>query len=191
MTRVARSLCQSHDSVWFCASSDWDILRVRGIPIKIIDLMTDLYSGTESAVKCGEGSASSFPVNAGVRQGCVLVPTLFKTCMDWVLGKVPDQNHCGASVGNTKANDLVFADDAVILAESLEVLVMALEILGMEANHLGLEVSWTKPKVRPFRGLLDDTVQSVRAYGEDIEVLESFTCLGSVVHNKGMSDQVL
>ncbi|KAG0727065.1 Iron-sulfur protein NUBPL [Chionoecetes opilio] len=84
----------------------------------------------------------------GVRQGCVLAPSLFNACMDWVLDKVVDQSDCGASVGNTKITDLVFADDAVIFAESLEVLVMALEALHEEAKPLGLEVSWLKTKVQ-------------------------------------------
>ncbi|KAG0718504.1 Troponin T [Chionoecetes opilio] len=61
---------------------------------------------------------------------------------------VVDQSDCGASVGNTKITDLVFADDAVIFAESLEVLVMALEALHEEAKPLGLEVSWLKTKVQ-------------------------------------------
>ena len=114
-----------------------DLLRLRGIPAGIIDLLTGLYSGTESAVKCGRGMSCFFPVNSGVRQGCVLAPSLFNTCMDWVLDRVVDQSHCGASVGNTKITDLVFADDAVILAESLEVLVLALETLYEDAKTLG------------------------------------------------------
>ena len=81
--------------------------------------MTGQYSGTESVVKCGGGISSFFPVDSGVRQGCVLAPSLFNTCMDWVLGKVADQSRCGASVGNTKVTDLVFADDAVLLVGSL------------------------------------------------------------------------
>ncbi|KAG0719483.1 hypothetical protein GWK47_005362 [Chionoecetes opilio] len=68
--------------------------------------------------------------------------------MDWVLGKVVDQSNCGASLGNSKITDLVFADVAVIFAESLEVLVMALEALHEEAKPLGLEVSWLKTKVQ-------------------------------------------
>merc|ERR1712035_150031 len=91
----------------------WDILHVRGIPARIIDLMAGLYSGTESVVKYGGSISDSFPVNAGVRQGCVLAPSLFNTCMDWVMGRVADQSHCGASVGNSKISALVFADDAV------------------------------------------------------------------------------
>ncbi|KAG0716011.1 Nucleolar complex protein 2 [Chionoecetes opilio] len=53
--------------------------------------------------------------------------------------RVVDQSDCGASLGNTKITDLVFADVAVIFAELLEVLVMALEELHEEAKPLGLE----------------------------------------------------
>ena len=55
----------------------------------------------------------------------MLVPSLFNTCMDWVLGRVVEQSHCGASVSNTKITDLVFADDAAIFVG----MVMALEAL--------------------------------------------------------------
>ncbi|KAG0724373.1 putative uncharacterized transposon-derived protein F52C9.6 [Chionoecetes opilio] len=94
-----------------------------------------------------------------------------------------------ASLGNTKFTDLVFADDAIIFAESVEVLAVALEALHEEAKPLGLEVSWLKTKVQVFGGLLDETVQSVHACGEDIEILETFTYLGSTVHNDGGSRQ--
>ena len=80
--------------------------------------------------------SSFFPVHTEVRQGCILAPSLFNTCMDLVLGRVVDQSHCGASVSNTKITDLVFADDAVIFAESLKVLVMDLEALHEEEKPL-------------------------------------------------------
>ena len=91
----------------------WDLLRLRGIISRIIGLLTGLYSKTVSAGKCRGGF---FPVNTGVRQGCALAPSLFNTCMDWVLGRVVEQSHCGASDGNTKITNLVFADDAAIFA---------------------------------------------------------------------------
>ena len=109
--------------------------------------------------------------------------------MDWILDRVVDQSRCGASVGNFKVTDLDFADDAVILAESLEVLVLALETFQEEAKPLGLKVSWVKTKIQVFGDLLDEAVRSVHACGEDIEITESFTYLGSVVHNGGRSDQ--
>ena len=61
----------------------WDLLCLRGIPARIIGLLTGLYSGTVSDVKC-RGGVSSFPVNTGVGQGCVLTPSLFNTHMEWL-----------------------------------------------------------------------------------------------------------
>ena len=114
----------------------WDHLLLCRISAGIIGLLSDLYSGTESAVKCCGGVFSFFPVHTGARQGCILASSLFNTCMDWVLGRVVNQSHCGAFVSNTKITDLGFT-----LAESLEVLVMALEALHEEAKPLRLQVS--------------------------------------------------
>ena len=73
-------LCKAFESV--SRDALWRILGLRGVPPKLIDLMSELYSGTESAVKCGGTISDLFPVVTGVRQGCVLTPTLFSTCMD-------------------------------------------------------------------------------------------------------------
>ena len=148
-----------------------------------------LYSETEYAVKCSGGVSSFFPVQMGVRQGCILAQSLFNTSVDWVLGRVVDQSHCRESVANTKIIDLVFADDALIFAESLVILVIALKALHEEAKPLGLQVSWPKTKVQVFGGLLDETVQSIHACGEDIDILDSIKYLGSVVHKNGESCQ--
>ena len=47
----------------------WRILGLRGVPPKLIDLMSDLHSGTECAVKCGGTISDLFPVVTGVHQG--------------------------------------------------------------------------------------------------------------------------
>ena len=99
----------------------WRILGLRGVPPKLINLMSELYSGTESAVRCGASISDLFPVVTGVRLGCVLAPTLFSTCMDWILGRMSERSGCGASFENVKISDLDFADDAVIFAETLDI----------------------------------------------------------------------
>ena len=63
----------------------------------------------------------------------------------------------------------------VIFAESLEVLVMALEALHEEAKPLRLQVFWPKTNVQVFGGVLGETVQSVHACGEDIELSENLS----------------
>ena len=52
---------------------------------------------------------------------------------------------------------------------------MALEALHEEVKPLELKVAWAKTKVQVFGGVLDETVQSVHACGEDIEILKNFT----------------
>ena len=47
----------------------------------------------------------------------MLAPSLFNTCIDWVLGKDVGKSYCGAFVSNTEIADLVFADETVIFAE--------------------------------------------------------------------------
>ena len=66
---------------------------------------------------------------------------------------------------------------------------MALEVLHEEVKPLGLKVSLVRTKVQVFGGALDETVQSVQACGEDIEILKNFTYLGSVMYNDGWSSQ--
>ena len=118
-----------------------DLRRLRGILARILGLLTGLYTGPVTAVKCGGGVSSFFPVNTGVRLGCVLAPSLFNTCMKWMVGRVVEQSHCGASVSHTEITDLDFVYDIAIFAESPEVLVMALKALHEEVKPLGLKVS--------------------------------------------------
>uniref|UniRef100_A0A8C3A210 Reverse transcriptase domain-containing protein n=1 Tax=Cyclopterus lumpus TaxID=8103 RepID=A0A8C3A210_CYCLU len=155
---------------------------LRGVPPKLLTLISNLYSGAVSAVRCGDTISDFFPVNTGVRQGCVLAPTLFNACMDWILGRMSVASGCGVSFGNDRFSDLDFADDAVIFAESLDVLTWALVSLGEESEPLGLRISWIKTKVQAFNDVLAAAVESVPVCGENVEVMETFTYLGSVVH---------
>ena len=65
-------LCKAFDSV--NRDALWRILGLRGVPPKQINLMSELYSGTESAVRCGDTISNLFAVVTGVCQGCVLAP---------------------------------------------------------------------------------------------------------------------
>ena len=67
----------------------------------------------------------------------MLAPTLFNTCMDWVLGRVAYGTGCGASAGDVMILTL-HADDAVLFAEPVVTLIEALEKLSEESEPLGL-----------------------------------------------------
>ena len=165
-----------------CRDALWKILELRGIPPRLVQLISSLYSNTESAVKCGGTITDFFPVSTGVRQGCVLEPSLFSACMDWIMGNVMRRSSCGASFGDVHITDLDFADDAVIFAETIEAITEALETLSEEAEPLGLRVSWIKTKIQAFGDILEAAVDSLPVAGENVDVVETFTYLGSVVH---------
>ena len=164
----------------------WELLRLRGIPEEILGLVRALYSGTESAVRHGGGTSEFFPVSTGVRQGCVLAPSLFSVCMDWILERTDGTGSLGASFGDERFTDLDFADDAVIFAETLESLVSSLDVLSQESESLGLRVSWVKTKIQSFIQAVDQ-VSSVTCCGEGVNIVDVFPYLGCQITPDGSS----
>ena len=69
-------LCKAFDSV--NRDAFWRILGLRGVPPKLINLMSELYPGTESAVRCGDTISDLFPVVTGVCQGVCTRPLTFQ-----------------------------------------------------------------------------------------------------------------
>jgi len=129
-----------------------------------------------------------FPVNSGVRQGCVVAPDTFLVPMDWLLERTVHRGMVGTSVGKAIFTDLYFADDVALLAEMLSVLVLALEVINEEAQPLGLTINWAKTKIQTT----DVTVPSgstVQVGGSNVEVVDTFTYLGCQLHSSGGSEQ--
>ena len=124
------------------------IIGLLEVPPKLNNLMFELNSVTESGVRCSDTISCLFPVVTGVHRGCVLAPTLFSACINWILGRMSEGSSCGASFGNVKISDVDFADDAAIFAETLDILLGALVVLNEESEPLGLQVSWVKTKIQ-------------------------------------------
>ena len=122
----------------------WRILGLFGVPPKLINLISEQYSGTKSAVRCGGSIFNLFPVVNVVRQGTVLAPTLFNACVDWILERISERSRCGGSFVNVKISQFDFTDDSVIFAETLDILMGALETLNEVLQPLGLQLSKIK-----------------------------------------------
>ena len=97
-------------------------------------------------------------------------------------GRMSKRSSCGATFGNVKISDLDFADDEVIFVETLTILTGVIEALNEESEPLGLRVSWVKTNIQAFIDILDTAFLSVPVCGEDVEVVERFTYLGSDIH---------
>jgi len=92
-------------------------------------------------------------------------------------------NFCVAGKNKESFTELDFADDVVLLADLLSVLVLALEVMDREAHHLGLTIIWAKTKIQNL-GDQDgaNQMQYTTVRGSQVEVVESFTYLGSLIH---------
>ena len=104
----------------------WQVLLKRGIPCKLVELISALYSNTFSCVRVGTDTTDWFPVDTGVRQGCVLAPTLFNAAVDRVMKRTMTHGSAGVSFGDEIFTDLDYADDVVLLAETIDTLQLSL-----------------------------------------------------------------
>jgi len=164
----------------------WLLLRSKSIPEKILKLLEDLYSNIFSCVGV-DGELSPWFETSGVRQGCVVAPELFLEPMDLIMNRAAHKGFLGAAVGEEICADLDYADDVSLLISMLEILVLALEILHDESSQIGLEINWSKTKLQVF----DDTSNlpsKVFVLDHDVEVVDSFVCLGSCTDVHGGSE---
>ena len=62
----------------------WLLLKTKGVPQKLTDLLEDLYTNTVSCVRVDGQVSDWFSISAGVRQGCAVAPNLFLEQIDWI-----------------------------------------------------------------------------------------------------------
>ena len=157
----------------------WRILGLRGVPPKLINLMSKLYSGYRECCEMWwyhlRHISSCFWSSSGVCTD----PHIFQRLYGLDSGEDVGGSSYGASFGNVKISDLDFTVDAVSFAETLDILLGALEMLNKESEFLGLQVSSVKMKIQAFNDILDATILSVPVCGEDVEITKRFTYLGS------------
>ena len=112
-----------------------ELILLRGMPEKILALVRAFYADTGSVVRYGRSTSKFFPVTTRVRQGCVLAPSLFSVCMDWIMGRTISSPR--GSFDDERFTSQDFTDDAFIVADTVEVLVAFLDVLSKESESLG------------------------------------------------------
>ena len=97
----------------------WKILQEMGIPDHLIRLPRILYTGQEAMVKTGHGTTDWFQIGKGVRQGCILSLCLFNLYREYIMGNAGlEEAQAGIKIAGRKSNNLRYADDATLMAES-------------------------------------------------------------------------
>ena len=99
----------------------WKIFREMGIPHHLTCLLRNLYAGQEATVRTGHGATDWFQIGKGVRQGYILSPCLFNLYAEYIMRNAGlDETQAGIKIAGRNINNLRYADDVTLMAESEE-----------------------------------------------------------------------
>ena len=126
----------------------WKILKEMGIPEHLNCLLRNLHAGQEATVRTGHGTTDWFQIGKGVRQGCILSPCLFNFHAEYIIRNAGlDEAQAEIEIAGSNINNLRYADDTTLMAESEEELKSLLMQVKEENEKVGLKLNIQKTKI--------------------------------------------
>ena len=120
----------------------WKILKEKGIPDHLTCLLRNLHAEQEATVRTGHGTTDWFQIGKGVHQGCILSPCLFNFCAECIMQNASlDKAQAGIQVAGRNINNLRYADDIALMAESEEELKSLLMKVKEKSENVGLKLN--------------------------------------------------
>ena len=111
-------------------------------------LLRNLYAGQEATVKTGHGTTGWFQIGKGVHQGCILSPCLFNLHAEYIMRIAGlEEAQAGIKIAGRNINNLRYADDTTLMAESKEELKSLLMKVKEESEKVGLKLNIQKMKI--------------------------------------------
>ena len=148
-----------------------------GIPEQLTGLLRNLYSSQEATVRTGHGTTDWFQVGKEVRQGCILSPCLFNFYAEYIMRNARlDEVQAGIKIARRNINNLRYADDTTLMAESEEKLKSRLMNGKEESENIGLKLNIQKTKI-----MASSPISSWQIDGETVETVTDFIFLGSKI----------
>ena len=119
-----------------------------GILDHLIYLLKNLYAGQEATVRNGHGTRDWFQIGKGIHQSCILLPCLFKLYAEYIMRNAGlDETQAGIKIAWRNINNLRYADDTTLMAESEEELKSLLMKVKEESEKAGLKLNIQKTKI--------------------------------------------
>ena len=132
-----------HLTVWI--TTNQKILKETRIPDHFL---RNLYAGQEATVRTGHGTTDWFQIGKGVCQGCILSPCLFNLYAEDIMKNTRlDEAQAGIKISRININNLRYADDTTLMAESEEELRSLLMKVKEESEKVRLKLSIQKTKI--------------------------------------------
>ena len=115
-----------------------EIFKEMGLPDHPTYLLRNLYVDREATVRTGHGKTDWFQIGKGVRQGCILSPCLFNLYAKYIMRNAGlEEAQAGIKIARRNVNNLRYADDTTIMAESEEDLKSLLMKVKEESDKVG------------------------------------------------------
>ena len=122
----------------------WKILKEMQIPDHLTSLLRNFYAGQEATVRTGHGTTDWFQIG----KGCILSPCLFSFCAEYIKRNAGlEEAQSGIKIARRNINNLRYADDTTLMAESEEELKSLLMNVKEESEKFGLELNIQKTKI--------------------------------------------
>ena len=141
-----------------------------GIPEHLTGLLRNLHAGQETTVRTGHGKTHWFQTGKGVHQGCILSPCLFNLYAEYIMRNAgQEEAQAGIKIARRNINNLRYADDITLLAESEEELRSLLMKVKEESENVGLKLNIQKTKI-----MASGPIISWQIDGETVETVADF-----------------
>ena len=122
-----------------CIKINWKILKEMGIPDHLTCLLRNLYAHQEATIRTGHGTTDWFQIGEGVHQGCILSPCLFNLYVEYIRRNPGlEEAQAGVKITGRNINNLKYADDTTLMAESEEELKSLLTTVKEESENVCL-----------------------------------------------------
>ena len=119
-----------------------------GMPDHLTCFLGNLYADQEATVKTGQGTTDWFQIEKGVRQGCILSPCLFNLYVEYIMWNAGlDEALVGIKIAGRNIDNLRYADDTTLMAESEEELKSLLMKMKEESEKAGLKLNIKKTNI--------------------------------------------
>ena len=133
----------------------WKILKEMGISDHLICLLRNLYAGQEATLRTGHGTTNWLQIGKGICQGCILSPCLCNLYVEYIRQKARlDEAQAGINIAGRNPNNLRYADDTTLMAESKEELTTLLMKVKEESEKVGLKFNSQKTKIKAFSPII-------------------------------------
>ena len=148
----------------------WKILREMGISDHLTCLLRNLYAGQEATVRTGHGTTDWFQIGKGVCQGCILSPCLFNLYAEYLMRNAGlEETQAGIKIAGRNINNLRYADDTTLMAESEEELKSVLMKVKEESEKVGLKLNIQNTKI-----MASSPITSWEIDGKTVETVSDY-----------------